>query len=115
MRVPVGVDETCTKQQRVVVQDLRRRAHRHNTATLENVTVVRDVLHQVEIMSGRDYRLAPTLQLTRKSIIWLSLLGSSAAVGSSSSRTSGSRISTEASATRFFSPSKMMRRTLLQV
>ena len=60
MRVPVGVDEICTKQQRVVVQDLRRRARRHNTATLENVTVVRDVLHQVEIMSGRDYRLAPT-------------------------------------------------------
>ena len=59
MRVTVGVNEVRAQQQRVVVQYLRRRTRRDNAAALEDVTVIRDVLHQVEIVSGRDHGLVP--------------------------------------------------------
>ena len=60
MCMAVGMDEVCAEQQFVVIQYLGWRARRNDAATLENMTVVRDVLYQVEIMSGRDHRLAPT-------------------------------------------------------
>ena len=59
---------------------------------------------------------APSPQAISISMIWLSLRGSSPAVGSSSSNTSGSSTRTDASATRFFSPpDKPMRRTTPQM
>ena len=116
MCVTVGVDEVCAQQQFVVVQYLRRRARRNDAATLENVAVVRDVLHQVEIMGGGDHCL-PAAAATHQKVDHLAL-AFGIKRGGGLVQQQDLRIEDQHGGQRdpfLFSRRKMMRRTFLQV
>jgi len=102
--VTVGMNQVRAQQQFIVVQDFGRRARGDNLSALEDVAAVGNIFDEIQIVGGGDHSLA-SAAATHQEVDHLALtLGIERGCGSSSSRTSGSRIKTDARATRFFSP-----------
>ncbi len=104
VNMPVSVEQAGPLQQFRIAEHRRRCSLRNEPTRLEHEAMVGDFLNAIQIVRGGDHR-APGALPPRQQVNRLTLtLGSSVAVGSSSNNTSGSSTSTEAMATRFFSP-----------
>ena len=105
MPVRVHVDQVRRLEQGRVREDLGRRRRRGDPVILgEHDATVGELAEGSEVVRGADDRFPARCSSTTRSRNQRCVRGSSAAVGSSNSRTSGFVTSTEAIATRFFSP-----------